>query len=602
MVSRKNFFTIIIMMAVLFFMFMFSQLIKENGNNYDINEYAYAQDKIPSGDAKWQPVAEMDSLDDGDFILFFGKTDSALLDAVIQWCNYTKRNFICVDTLEDYSANGIKQPEMILLDTESLKLGEECSLLLPVMELGVPVVFCNLPDADMVAASETLKEILGIQEVRKEETQIEGVHLFSGFLLGGEVIYQAKDDEKEQKRQDLDLTVPWYITASGTKNYMVGIKDENEAEREEFPSLIWRNTYKGTKVFAVSGDYMSSLAGIGILDAFVYEINPYEIYPVINAQNIIMADFPSFSAENAQEIQRLYSRTTQMTIQDVMWPSISAMAKTNDLKITCFFNPQYDYGDGIEPMTGEVVFYLQQLKELDSEAGISLKYNEDIDFSGMLLQDGAFYKSLNSQYRYQAVYFEKKDFENVKKNIGKEGLLENITTVVCKYDSEQPLVSYLNNRVTLQNATASADEYSYMDNLVDRSLQTALGYSGVVLDLHNAIWPEDSKDQWQNLYDEMSSNVKTYWSGTNGFEKTTLSESDYRVRNFLNLDYEEVRNDNTVVLNISNSEDTWFLLRTHEEEIAAVYGGEYEKLEDNAYLIHALQETVEIDLSETKLQ
>ena len=39
MVSRRNFISIILMMAVLFFMFQFSQVIKIRGNDYNINEY-----------------------------------------------------------------------------------------------------------------------------------------------------------------------------------------------------------------------------------------------------------------------------------------------------------------------------------------------------------------------------------------------------------------------------------------------------------------------------------------------------------------------------------------------------------------------------------
>ena len=36
MVSRRNFFSIIVMMAVLLFMFQFSQVIKENDSDFDI--------------------------------------------------------------------------------------------------------------------------------------------------------------------------------------------------------------------------------------------------------------------------------------------------------------------------------------------------------------------------------------------------------------------------------------------------------------------------------------------------------------------------------------------------------------------------------------
>lgn len=39
MVSRRNFFGILVMMAVLLFMFQFSSVIKENESDYNINAY-----------------------------------------------------------------------------------------------------------------------------------------------------------------------------------------------------------------------------------------------------------------------------------------------------------------------------------------------------------------------------------------------------------------------------------------------------------------------------------------------------------------------------------------------------------------------------------
>ena len=599
MVSRRNYFSIIIMMAVLFFMFQFSQLIKDSGNRYDVNGFAVPEENMPSGEEKWEPDVEAVSCEDGSYVLFLGEKDSELGSVVAQWCNYTKRALV-VDKLSEYRRPD-NLPELILLDSKASDAGRKSVLLEPVMALGVPVVFCNLPEAAAIWESPRLQEMLGIREVRETETEIKGVRLFEGFLLGGEAVYEAAA-EKERERQDMDLTVPWFLTGSGTKTYMVGIKDEEVIQREEFPSLIWRNTYEDTKVFAVAGDYMSSLAGLGILSAFTYELESYEIYPVINAQNIVIANFPGFAEENAEEITRLYSRSPKMVFQDIMWPSISAMTETNDLKLTCLFNPQYDYEDGLEPQADQVTFYLQQLKELSSEAGMSLKY-KDITFDQMLEQDAAFYQSAGNQYGYGAVYLEAGDLERAGKAVGKTGLLEKVKTFVCEYAPQKPLVSYLTDDVTLQNTTGNACKHTYMDNLTVRSIQTALGYSNVLLDLHDAIWPKEVDHEWQNLYDTMSSNVRTYWSGKGGFQQTTLSESDMRVRTFLNLDYQDGRSGDTVVLQVSNTtEPSWFLLRTHAEKIVDIRGGEYQELEKNAYLIKVLEETVEIDLEQLSLQ
>lgn len=601
MVSRRNFITILIMMAVLFVMFQFSQVIKDGANRYDINEFV--QEELPAGSGEWKPSDNTAVVEDNRFVLFFGNEQSKLFDVVKQWCTYTKRELVQEDTLAGFAMRSGVEPELILLDPATIELGEDGENLFPMVKWGIPMVFCNLPEAKEIGKSEMLQGILGIKQVRNDEVSVKGIRLFSGFLLGGEAIYEAKTEEEIEERQDMQLDVPWYITSSGTKVYMAGMMDENEVEREEFPCLIWRNSYRDTMVFAVCGEYMSTLAGMGILDAFTYELDSYELYPVINAQNIVISSFPNFSEENRAEIEALYSRRPQMVFKDVMWPSLSAMTRTTDVKLTCLFNPQYDYADNIYPSKADVAFYLQQLKELGSEAGMSLKYKDTVDFATMLKEDTLFYKSANSKYQYQTIYADEKDIANVKAQVGKEGLLKDVKTMISTYQEGEPLVSYLTENVTLQLATGNARKHTFMDNLILRGLQTSLGYSNVLLDLQDAVWPEDIEDQWQNLYEEMSSNVNTYWSGKNAFEQTTLSESDARVRTFLNLDFADARKDNTIVLQVSNVQtESWFLFRTHDEKIVDIRGGEYELLEKNVYLIKTLEDTVEIDVEPVTLK
>ena len=136
-----------------------------------------------------------------------------------------------------------------------------------------------------------------------------------------------------------------------------------------------------------------------------------------------------------------------------------------------------------------------------------------------------------------------------------------------------------------------------------RSLQTALGYSNVLLDLYPALWPEKTEDEWQFLYDEMSSNVLTYWADSQGFDKTTLTESDKRVRNFLNLNYQDQRVNDVITLKVEGVNfETWFILRTHDEKVVSISGGSVTELEKNAYLINVTEKEVVIELEPLSLE
>lgn len=595
MISRSNYFRMVILMAVLCAIFFFTMYAREKGTIYDVNMFVVEEDKLPSGEDRWQATGEE------EVVWFFGNPDTAVANTMKQWCTYTRRIFQVMEKLEEYSAKEDDIPDYILLDAQTLELGKNAQNLLPLTELGVPLIFVSLPEVSDILYSPNLKNILGIEEVYDGTVTVNGIRLFEGFFLNGAAEYEAKTEE-EKERQDFELTVPWYLTSSGTKVYMVGILDKNEVEENTFPCLIWRNSYKDTKVFAVCGDYMSSLSGLGIMNAFVYELNSYDVYPVVNAQNVIINNFPNFSSENAEQLRKIYSREPKMVYQGLLWPSISAMAKTGDLSLTCMVKPQQDYTDGYEPKTEEVQFYLQQFRGIFAEAGRSLKHDGSTSFSTMLEKDNAFFTSLNSRYRYQTVFVEKEDLPELKQEIKAGGQLEEVVTVSMEYEAGDELLAYLTDDVTVQRLTGNAAEHTYRDDFELRSVQTALLYSNVVMDVYDAIWPQEEEDEWQLLYDKMSRNIYTYWRNKD-LEKTTLSESDYRTRVFLNLDYSHQREENRITLSVENaSEEAWFVLRTHDEKIVAITGGEYKELEKNAYLITVKEAVVEIEVEPLTLK
>ena len=73
------------------------------------------------------------------------------------------------------------------------------------------------------------------------------------------------------------------------------------------------------------------------------------------------------------------------------------------------------------------------------------------------------------------------------------------------------------------------------------------------------------------------------------------------MRTFLNLDYKERREDDRISLEIEGmEEECWFLLRTHGEKIAEIQGAEYERVERDAYLLHVLEDRVEIRLEKNR--
>lgn len=604
MVSRRIFFSICIMMAVLLFMLQFSQVIKENGNIYNVNEYM--ETEVLSGAERWrakEPAAgEFPETAEPGYVVFVGNLDEPVGRVVSQWCDYTKRAHVAAAGLDKLKLWEERLPDLVLIDSGAIDFERETADLIRLTREGMSLVFCNLPDSKVIEGNAGLQKLLGISKVMDNAVTVQGIQMFSGLLLGGEALYKVQK-QGDEEFQDFQLEVPWYKTASGTKTYMVGLMElsddadeEDSITREDIPALIWRNSYENAMVFAVNGDYLADWTGLGLLDAFVYEMAPYQLYPVINARNTVVANYPNFTAENEDRLYEIYSRSPEGLYRDVMWPGISAVSERFGLRLTCFLMPRYFYAEGPEASDDDLVFYLQQLKEIRAEAGITLEYAGDVTLKEKLERDESFFQTLEGNYRFGAYYVGAEIPRELNHQLSSSAL-EHIRTLICSDKEEHPLVSYYTDEVTLQCITVDAEEYTYSKDLQMRSIATALGYTNVLMDMANVTWPKSQEDQWEHYFDAVSSNVGTYWSRFQEFSATALTESDARVRSFLNLSFQEFREGDKITLKVENAGgEAWFVLRTHEEIIVGMEGGTFEEIEEDFYLLHVLDEQVKIKL------
>lgn len=598
MVSKRKFFSIATMMFVLFFLFQFSMVLRDSKNTYDIN--SSLTEKKADGRNRWTPSDNVTGADSS--VVFIGNENGDMGTVISRWCTYAKRKLISCKSVSTYKADDKNLPEMMILESEKYADGDNLTTLETLEKKGVIIVFGCLENAKNIQNNKALMKFLGIQKVVAEETHLAGVKLFEGLLLGGEVTYNTSKDKEEKKRQDLELDVPWYQVGSGTKTYMVGLLDEKtgkNVENEDFPTIIWRNGIDYGSVFAVVGDYMKGSTALGLLDGMRAEALQYTIYPIVNAQNLSMVNFPVFADENNTEMLKLYSQSVTGIARDIMWPALISVVEKSDMKMTCFIQPQADYTDDIEPKSGNLEFYLKQMKEQSAEAGISLEYQKLDKAEDKVTKDTEFFENEKINYRFGAAFAKEKDLKGILKDTD-SGLLGDVGTLVCDYTENQPVVSYYSDSVTLQTVTSDGMNYAYSDDIRMRSIQTALGYTNVMLDMYDIFWPQEKTDRWEVMQKRFSSNLLTYWKNFRDFDSTTLSESNARIRTFLNLAYSQSREDNTITLQTSEA-GSWFILRTHGEEIDEIDGGSQTEIEADAYLICAEDTTVKIRLKEQEL-
>ena len=536
MVSRRNFVAITIIMAIVLFLFQGLNVAREKLNYYDTNAYAKDKETLADGSGAFGAVDASDQINiEGSrgTIVYIGAEKSDSIGTVVQeWCRYMKYESAVYSSITKYEKAMEKKdtrlPEMVIVNSENIDWTtvKDTVELQKCTEQGIHLVFANLPDVSVIKKNQKFMELLGIKKITADQVTVKGMDLYANLMLGGENIYEAKKQE-EKKMQDLELTFPWFKLAGGTKAYMKGIPEDSTLKVQEHPVAIWRKITGNAYVFAVNGDYMEDETGLGILTGMLYETRDYLIYPVVNAQNLIAANFPVLTEETG-------------------------------LSGTC-----------------------------ESETDVIQKLQEDQEFMQ---------KKLNT-FAFSSFYAGEQTDEEMEKAL-QQPVLEQIRTVVKAKDTEGDIVRYQNDQVTSQKVISEEEEqFTYRSWMKVKSVESALGYTSVLLDLDAILYPKTEEDRWENIGKEFAANLSTYWKLFSGFDGTTVSECDTRIRTFLNSRYEDDREDNAITLRTTGTDETaYYVLRTHNEDVRKVTGGTAEKLEDSAWLIRAEQSEVRITL------
>ena len=596
MLSRRQFFSITVIMLVLLVMFQLTGVMKDYWNDYETNEYADTEIAF-----KWQDAFKSNSDEEqiGEkYIVYIGNVDENETGKMVQtWCSYSKKDLLSYENLSDVNVKLINESYILMLDSEYLDFSTDTEILLEYADKGVSMIFCNLPDVNVIKNSLSLNQLLGIFKVKEDSVKVNGIDLYEDFFLGGRTIYEAETKEDE-KRQDLNLTMPWYTTYANVKRYMVGLVDENysgnaKIENEDMPSVIWRNNIGDARIFVISGDYAEDITALGIYSAMEYEMSEYLLYPVVNAQSVSVVNFAGFSDEADEQMQKEYSRTQQAVFQDLVLPSLDSIFNITEDKPTFFLSPKLDYTDGKEADDSKLVYYMKLFGESKAEAGLSSLQSSKISLKNKLDRDISFYENIIPGYKFCAMYMSTEDYADVNKN----DLSDEIRTISLEYKADEAPIGYSEDGLVLQRATSDGFKYKYSDDLRLKSLETALAYSNISVDLGCILYSDDEEDTWEHSSERLASNVVTYWKPFKVFDKTTITESDSKVRQFLNLTYDNRKEDNVIYLSIEQFDtEASFILRTHNESIESVKGGEYEKIEEHAYLIKANKEQIEIYL------
>ena len=597
MISKSNYLAITVIMLVILLMFQLTgvteNVIMNTGKNI------YADEAVPDSMIDHQKTAydrrrETLLVEAGtsSSIGLVGSEGARCLIVGRNWCTAQKKEYCLYENLEK-AAKDTEGAGFLIVDGTSLGV-EDTEALQSLAEQGRHVVVSGLPDTEILEECPELMKCLGILEIAEEEITVEGFRLFEGLLLGGEAVY--KDYQQEMPYVRLDDSVTAYAVAQSEEGWI------RKLENEDLPAIIWRYAPDAGTVYVVNGDFLSGQMGAGILTGFAADADRIYLYPVVNAQVSVVENYPILSNENREVMDREYGQDSSIVFRDILWPSIVAIYYDTGDALTVTGGIRLDYTKRETLDETLLEYYYEQITKESGEMGISGYQVSEVPLEEKLEQDLAVYGEILPDYEiltFNAGDLEEEEYAGL---VGEGSLLGDVNTVLMEYEEygRETFFSYMDNGVLKIPLYMDSRMIDDTDDFRSRCLQTAYGYYGTMLDVSKVIYPESDEDSWNIISNDWSKTYRPFREIFESFERTTVSEADRKIRNYLALDYRMETEGNRVTIETDSMDgDCCFIMRLHGEEISEMTGGEFRKLEEGWYLIVISGEDAHILLEQT---
>ena len=600
MLSKRVYFTVSALMMLVIFMFQFSGIIRKKYNNFDENKYAVSEKNDLNKNNVFTVLTDEDKVvkSISGYIVYIGDINTKTGNTVYEWCSYTKRNLLVYKTVSQYHRYNEKYPDAILIDSDYVNIDRDIDTFSLLTDYGINLVFCTLPSYSEISENQRFEQLCGISP-HSESVNASRLKLYSGFLFGGEAWY-TKENDPDGKFQNMNLTIPWYNTSNATKTYMSAVvesEDGSKIDNEDQPAVIWRKSHDHAYVFCINGDYIKDISGIGILTAIMSESKDLDIYPVVDSQSVIVNNFPMFSFENDDAVEKYYLRNTSSLLENVIWPDISNLAESTGARFTFMAAPQINYSDNNLVSVREMDYFFRLFSEISSEAGLTTTRDDATSIDEKLTADAGIFSNYLSNYKFTSIIARKDELENVLSS--KNSLIDDVNTIVT--DSQDyggtKLFSYVNDNVINVECPVTSDKYTYSDDFRQRCFQTALAYTNIEFNMTGVCNPDDEKELWNEEIKSKSTALISYMKNSKMFTKCSISQADKRIREFMAADYSYKQNSSYVSLDITGAQETArFIVRLRTGEVENVSGAVCTKVEKGVYLITVQSKHVEMTI------
>ncbi len=577
----------ILILTILFLFQLFGMSLWLFDSKYETNQNA--KEKAV------QKISQTEESPSGKYIAVLDQSGTAPLYGVLDACSYLKRSCVTFTSLDEINSD---LTDMLVVIGNQIDSSEEINFLSQMNLIGVPIVFSGLPATEFISAQSKLADLMGVRKIVSSSQQLDAVELFSGFLLGSNMTYR-----------ELMPVVPYFLLKPGYEVYMTGLLDDQKKlgiRNEDLPPVIWRFSTNTGQVFIFNGDYLSRHDDVGFFYGVLANLTNNFVYPVINAQTVDFLNFPFLSSENDAEMFARYDQRSDQLVSNVVLSQVVSSLYSSDNKLSAFFSSGFDF----QSLNGQVMdpemlrMYLRVIVGQKGEMGLSgYEYSGKY---GMEKLSHDVYLLNNMIPGYSVVSFSTGGMpeETYLPQLSPGGLLEKIRTVLVPLTEGDDIagVSFLTDNAVRIPVTSNGYSHTDEEDLSMRSMETALGYSSISVDMKKLVYPESEEDDWTEMGKGWSKNAVTYWKPFKAFNRVTISEAGNAARTFLNLDYKVSSSENGVWIRINNFKNAaYFILKTNDCRIKTISHAESKPIQKGIYLIKAEDSVVSITVQKNQV-
>lgn len=559
--------------VVLFLFQLLGMSINLYGNRYEMNSYAM---EAAARSGFLQP--------EGNVAVYSAVPLYAVEDA----CRYLDVNVTYYDSLTDEAL----EAELIVVGKdvnagEAQKLLERCNS-------GARILFSGVQTLRRQEDNPALWQLLGVLNVVSSNRLTKSLRLYDGFLLGGQVTYT-----------DVQQYFPYYQLRAGCRVYGAALLgDPEEADVESVP-VMWRVGTGSGFAFVINMDVLTLHAGAGVFSAACAQFMDEMIYPVVNAQALLLNNFPIMAEENSAQLYAYYYQSCNSLFINRLLPETTAALNTFNYPMACTFSGCIDPTavTDADRLWHYMPQYIRLIIGRQGEMGISAYSSQPGTHAKKLTDDLERHAQSAGSYSLTVLSQDNMPARELEPLLETEPLLSDIQTVVASQTEDTAAYRYINDRVVQLPVTATLNQYRYqgMSDLYFRSMQTCTLSSLMKADFAQVLYPQSADDDWVRISNRWSSGIRAAITPFDSLEKLNVTQSARRARTFLNLAWQVSTQEDAITLNVTSAEfPAYFLYRSGGRCIDSAQGASFTQVETGVYLLSIRQENVTLHTRPTQ--